>query len=62
MDNRWVKVPRDNGVHILPMDDLYQHDMTCECPCCPIHHTDDNIVEHFAWDAREEYDRGRKPH
>ena len=47
--------------HVMPIDDLKEHDSSCDCECRPTirHHDDDGsalsepIAIHHSWDGRE---------
>ena len=43
--------------HIIPVDDLREHEATPECWCCPSEE-EDGIFVHHALDNREAYETG----
>lgn len=50
-------------VHVVPLDDLREHDMHAECWCRPTpDHDADTVIVHHAMDRREDYEgaRGRR--
>ena len=44
--------------HILPIDDLREHEPTPDCWCHPDEADEDGIVVHHAMDNREAYQDG----
>jgi hypothetical protein len=56
---KWWALIDDNLVHVFPVNDLREHELTLKCWCHPVL---DEIVTHNSMDRREEYERGeRKP-
>lgn len=62
-----IPVLKDNAhhqAHIVPVNDIEQHKLGEDCPCCPdedVQHPD--VWVHNAWDGREaHYEHGRKMH
>lgn len=48
--------------HIVPVDDLYSHELLSSCWCCPTIDKKDFLVIHNSADEREKFERGeRKP-
>ena len=49
-------------VHVVPIDDLREHEQIEECWCSPVieHHENGDVVIHNSMDRREEYENGRK--
>lgn len=48
-----------NPAHVIPVDDLKEHDADSEtCWCRPF--WDGEVLVHNAMDRREEYEQGRK--
>lgn len=45
-------------VHVLPVNDLRDHEETLDCWCRP--REDDGVITHNSMDRREEYEQGRK--
>lgn len=43
--------------HVVPIDDLREHDPNCACWCHPIL-DDEGVVIHNAMDRREQIERG----
>ena len=50
---------RDDKIHVVPLNDLREHDTSIECWCKPTVNEDD-IVIHHALDDRESYESGRR--
>lgn len=46
--------------HVVPINDLREHQESIECWCRPI--IDGDVVVHNSMDRREEYENGRKKH
>lgn len=46
-------------IHVVPVDDLREHDTTASCWCRPTY--DDGVWVHHSMDRREEYEEGRQP-
>lgn len=47
--------------HIMPMNDLRDHEESPDCWCRPTQDADeDNVYVHHSMDRREEYEEGRK--
>lgn len=44
--------------HIIPIDDLREHEATPDCWCCPTECEEDGTVVHNALDNREAYETG----
>lgn len=55
----WETVTLDDGdIHVLPVEDLREHEAP-ECWCCATRDADDEtIVVHRALDQREKYENG----
>lgn len=48
--------------HIVPLDDLYEHELLSTCWCCPQIDNTDFIIIHNSADEREKFETGeRKP-
>ena len=48
--------------HVVPLDDMYEHQLEADCWCCPDIDTDHFVATHNSADHREEYESGeRKP-
>jgi hypothetical protein len=47
----------ENLMHVMPLDDLREHQLTLECWCRPVL---DEVVIHNSMDGREEYERGER--
>ena len=39
--------------HIVPMNDLKEHEMSCDCWCEPLFDQEGNIFVHNSFDGRE---------
>jgi hypothetical protein len=47
--------------HVVPIDDLREHDLSWTCWCQPRPDTEcDDVCVHNAMDQREQYEEGRK--
>lgn len=56
----WVEEVK--RTHVVPLEDLREHDLTPTCWCHPEQHDDESIVVHMSMDGREAYETGeRKP-
>ena len=50
----------NNYIHVLPINDLKEHDKNKNCWCRP--NVDGDVVVHNSMDGREKYETGeRKP-
>ena len=48
--------------HVVPTDDLYEHELLPTCWCCPKIGAKDFLAIHNSADEREKFERGeRKP-
>lgn len=48
--------------HVVPIDDIREHDLTPECWCGPTPDDEHDVFVHHALDEREKYETGeRKP-
>lgn len=47
-------------MHVLPINDLREHDEHSGCWCRPTLYHEDAVCVHNSMDRREEYERGRK--
>ena len=54
----WLAEVAEEGQHIMPLEDLRDHEAHEECWCKPVN--DEGIWIHNAMDRREEYEEGRK--
>ena len=45
--------------HVVPTNDLREHEMTAQCWCRPT--VDEYVIIHNSMDERESYEQGRKP-
>lgn len=51
-----------DNIHIVPVNDLREHDLSPDCWCKPTPHDDClGLWTHHSMDRREEYEEGRKP-
>ena len=57
MKTGWLVDPRQDGVHIIPLDDLREH-AGADCWCRPEVLDDGTIIKHNSMDRREYYERG----
>lgn len=59
-DNRESEKMNNNYIHVLPINDLKEHDKNKNCWCRP--NVDGDVVVHNSMDGREKYETGeRKP-
>lgn len=50
-------------IHVMPVDDLRDHEETEHCWCGPRRDDEEpQVVIHNAFDGREDYENGRKRH
>jgi hypothetical protein len=50
------------GVHVVPLNDLREHELNRSCWCQPHYDEEDGIVIHNSLDGREAFERReRKP-
>lgn len=48
-------------VHVMPVNDLREHDESRDCWCKPTQDSDEpSMYVHHSMDRREEYEQGRK--
>lgn len=47
-------------VHVYPLNDLREHEMSKECWCRPDVDEDDGVCVHNALDGREAYENGER--
>lgn len=47
-------------VHIVPIDDIRDHQDSIECWCEPFE-VEDGVIVHNSLDGREKYENGAKP-
>jgi hypothetical protein len=57
--NDWLIQETDDGMQVVPLQDLRDHIFDPTCWCNPT--LDDGVWVHHSMDLREEYERGRKP-
>ena len=48
-------------IHVYPIDDLREHEISVGCRCQPSEEGD-GVVVHNSMDRREEYEAGNKTH
>ncbi len=49
-------------VHVLPEDDMFDHETSSRCWCCPELDEEHFVVTHHSADRREDFEQGlRKP-
>lgn len=58
---KWETIPAgQSDIHVIPRDDLRDHDASDSCWCRPTRDADvDEIVIHRSMDGRESYEEGR---
>jgi hypothetical protein len=62
VEHNWkvVTLHEDGEVHVIPQNDLRDHEESTTCWCQP--HFDDGVIVHNSMDQRELFERGeRKP-
>jgi hypothetical protein len=54
--------PEKLPLHVYPLNDLREHQMSIDCWCKPTPLEDEpNVIVHHSMDKREEYENGRVP-
>jgi len=49
-----------NNIHVVPLNDLREHDTSLTCWCHPTPEDDESrVVLHHSMDERESYEQGR---
>jgi hypothetical protein len=51
----WGVYEQPDGFHVMPVDDIYEHEAKRACHCHP--DIDGNTVIHRSWDGREIQER-----
>jgi hypothetical protein len=52
---------RAGYIHVIPINDLREHEQLESCWCQPVmDHMDENVFIHQSMDRGEEYENGRK--
>ena len=60
MNNKWqVRQDSHERLHVVPIDDLREHEPHAECWCSPVQEEAGYIV-HFALDERDKFERGER--
>ena len=54
----WTAFERYDWTHVVPDDDLREHELTKDCWCHP--YDDDLIWVHNSMDRREDYEHGKR--
>lgn len=50
------------GLHVMPLNDLREHELNRSCWCRPTYDEEDNLIIHNSLDCREQFERHeRKP-
>lgn len=50
------------AIHVMPVNDLREHETSLQCWCVPTPEEDNPlVVVHNSMDQRESYEQGRKP-
>lgn len=58
----WTTTNYGLDVHVLPVEDLKEHDASWRCWCNPSQDAEEpRLWTHRSMDRREEYEQGRKP-
>ena len=47
-----------NQIHVIPIDDLIDHEESMDCPCSPEIDPETGVVLHDAMDRREMFEKG----
>ena len=50
--------PGGDAFHVVPIDDLREHDLDMSCWCHPV--DDEGVIVHNSMDGREDYETGRR--
>ena len=60
--NGWVLIGYEHWdeQHVIPVDDLREHEETPDCWCRPVEGDTDELWVHNSADGREEYEEGRR--
>lgn len=55
------KIEDGRGIHVMPINDLREHEDSDRCWCRPVRDDDEpSVIIHNAMDQRETYENGRK--
>ena len=54
--------PNCRMIHVLPINDLKEHEESATCWCRPYCYDYEGVCVHNSMDRREEYEQGRKTH
>lgn len=49
----WAVEKTNNGVHVVPIDDIKEHEMVRSCWCKPALKHNENVIVHNSLDGRE---------
>lgn len=55
-----VRILGDSEEHIIPLEDLRDHDCSGECWCKPEEDDEDPLWVHKSMDGREAFEEGRR--
>ena len=57
----WISLRHQIDEHVMPVNDLRDHEITLQCWCCP---TEDDecpgLFVHHAMDQREQFENGER--
>lgn len=56
-----LKFCEAEAVHVVPLNDLREHEAIKDCWCKPTEDAVDDVWVHHSMDKREEFEEGRKP-
>jgi hypothetical protein len=61
--NSWEAVKYKGCVHVIPIDDLADHDIGDKVTCfCDPQVDEDGLYIHNSFDGREDYEEGKRKH
>lgn len=60
MFGQWGIAMNSGKGHIIPIEDLRDHDLKADCWCRPVPDIEDPLFTHNALDGREAYERGER--
>ena len=56
--NSWLVIEIEGWPHVVPDNDLKEHDVAGACWCAPVEHN--GVIVHNSMDRREFYERGER--
>lgn len=61
MCNEWYGQTPEDNVHVIPRNDLREHETHRDCWCRPVEQ-EPGVIVHNALDGREDYEQGCRLH